>query len=48
MLSRIFKKDLQDWWHEQVEQFISQQVQLCHKSVKRVMEEVLHVKPTSD
>lgn len=42
MVSRIFKKDFQDWWHEQVEKFASQEAQLHHQSVKRLKEEIFY------
>ena len=46
MVSKIFKKDFQEWLHEQVEQFISQQAQLCHRSEQWLEEEIVDTEPT--
>lgn len=36
MVSRIFNKYLQDWWHEQVEWFTSQQALLTRESLLQI------------
>jgi hypothetical protein len=48
MLHHIFKFDIENWWERRCDEFILQEVELRHKSVRVVKSVVFYSEPTSD
>lgn len=47
-MSRIFKKEIRDWWDKRVDQFILEQAIQRGQPIAKVSKETLNVEVTSD
>lgn len=48
MVSRIFKKEIQDWWDNTVDRFISEKATCGIQSIAKVSGDIFYSKAMSD
>jgi len=48
MVSRIFKREIRDWWNHKVDRFVVKQAMCINQSTENVSEGILCVEDTND